>query len=101
MPPHLVAAALAVGNTVGQTAVAIPLVIVTRRICGRAAVQGAGHAALAGLAAGAVAAAAGVGVCLAVPASGKLAAAAVAAGRGQRARSSRSAWSPTSWTGAT
>jgi len=79
VPPHLVAAALAVGNTVGQTSVAIPLVLVTRRICGRAAVQGAGHAALAGLAAGAVGAGVGVAVCLAAPDGGKLAAAAVAA----------------------
>jgi putative peptidoglycan lipid II flippase len=79
VPPHLVAAALAVGNTVGQTAVAIPLVLVTRRICGRASVQGAGHAALAGLAAGAVGAGVGVAVCLAAPGGGKLAAAAVAA----------------------
>ena len=78
VPPHLVAAALAVGNTVGQTAVAIPLVLVTRRICGRAAVQGAGHAALAGLVAGAVGAGVGVAVCLAAPSGGKLAAAAVA-----------------------
>src|SRR6185437_2076451 len=34
LPPHLVAAAIALGNTAGQTAVAIPLVLVTRRICG-------------------------------------------------------------------
>ena len=39
--------------------------LVTRRICGPAAVQGAGHAALAGLAAGAVGAGVGVAVCLA------------------------------------
>lgn len=76
--PHLVAAALAVGNTVGQTAVAIPLVLVTRRICGRAAIQGTGHAALAGLAAGAIGAGVGVAVCSAVPVSGKLASASVA-----------------------
>ena len=44
-------AVLALGTTIGQTVVAIPLVFVTRRICGQAAVQGAGHAALAGLAA--------------------------------------------------
>jgi len=79
VPPHLVAAALALGNTVGQTAIAIPLVLVTRRICGPAAVQGAGHATLAGLAAGAVGAGVGVAVCLAAPAGGKLSAAAVAA----------------------
>jgi putative peptidoglycan lipid II flippase len=71
-PPRLVVAALALGNTVGQTAAAIPLVFITRRICGKAAVQGAGHAALAGLAAGAAGAAAGVAVSLAVPVHHKL-----------------------------
>jgi putative peptidoglycan lipid II flippase len=71
-PPHLVAPALALGTTIGQTAAAIPLVIATRRICGRAAMEGVGHAALSGLAAGAVSAAVGVAVCLAMPAGGKL-----------------------------
>ncbi len=56
VPARLVVAALALGTTIGQTVVAIPLVFVTRRICGPAAVQGARHAALAGL----VACAAGV-----------------------------------------
>jgi putative peptidoglycan lipid II flippase len=74
-PARLVVAALALGNTVGQTIVAIPLVIATRRICGRAAVQGVGHATLAGLAAGTVSAAVGVTVCLAAPTGGKLLAA--------------------------
>jgi putative peptidoglycan lipid II flippase len=78
VPADLVAPALALGNTIGQTAAAIPLVIATRRLCGRAAVQGLGHATLAGLAAGAVAAAVGVAVCVVVPADGKLLAAAVA-----------------------
>jgi putative peptidoglycan lipid II flippase len=78
VPPRLVVAALALGTTIGQTVVAIPLVIVTRRICGKAAVQGAGHAALAGLAAGAVGAAVGVAVSLAVPIHHKLEAAALA-----------------------
>ena len=77
-PARLVVAALALGNTVGQTVVGVPLVIVTRRTCGRAAVQGARHAALAGLAAGAVGAAVGVAVAVAGPESGKLLAAAVA-----------------------
>jgi putative peptidoglycan lipid II flippase len=71
-PPRLVVAALALGNTIGQTLVAIPLVIATRRIRGQAAVQGVGHAALAGLAAGAVGAAVGVGISVAVPVSHKL-----------------------------
>ena len=78
VPARLVAPALALGNTVGQTAVAIPLVIVTRRICGPAAVRGVNHATLAGLAAGTAGAAVGVAVCLVVPASGKLMAAALA-----------------------
>ena len=62
------APALALGNTIGQTAAAIPLVIATRRICGRAALQGVGHATRAGLAGGIVAAAVGVAVCLVAPA---------------------------------
>jgi putative peptidoglycan lipid II flippase len=78
-PPHLVPAALALGNTIGQTVVAVPLVFVTRRICGQAAVQGARHAALAGLAAGVVGAAVGVAVSLAVPLHHKLVAFALAA----------------------
>ena len=41
--------------------------LATRRICGRAAVQGTGHAALAGLAAGAVGAGVGVAVYLVMP----------------------------------
>ena len=41
VPARLVVAALALGTTIGQTVVAIPLVFVTRRICGPAAVQGA------------------------------------------------------------
>jgi putative peptidoglycan lipid II flippase len=77
-PARLMVAALALGNTIGQTVVAVPLVTVTRRICGRAAVEGTGHAALAGLTAGAAGAAAGVAVSVAIPADGKLLAAAVA-----------------------
>jgi putative peptidoglycan lipid II flippase len=71
-PPRLVVAALALGCTIGQTLVAIPLVIATRRIRGQAAVQGVGRTALAGLAAGAVGAAVGVAVSMAVPVSRKL-----------------------------
>jgi putative peptidoglycan lipid II flippase len=77
-PARLVVAALALGNTIGQTVVAIPLVIVTRRICGKAAVQGVSRAALAGLAAGAAGAAAGVAVSMAVPVHHKLEAFALA-----------------------
>ena len=77
VPSRLVVAALALGNTIGQTVVAVPMVIVTRRICGKAAMQGVGHAMLAGLAAGAAGAAAGVSVSLAVPMNGKLTAFAI------------------------
>jgi putative peptidoglycan lipid II flippase len=77
-PARLVVAALALGSTIGQTVVAIPLVIATRRIRGPEAVRGTGRAALAGLAAGAVGAAAGVAVSLALPVSHKLLAAGVA-----------------------
>ena len=76
-PPHLVVAALALATTIGQTAAAIPLVVVTRRICGKAAVQGVTRAALAGLAAAAVGGAVGVAVSLAAPAGSKLLAAGV------------------------
>jgi putative peptidoglycan lipid II flippase len=78
VPARLVVAALALGNTIGQTVVAIPFVIVTRRICGPAAVAGVSHAALAGLAAGAAGAAAGVAVSMAVPVHHKLEAFALA-----------------------
>jgi len=77
-PARLVVAALALGNTIGQTVVAIPLIVVTRRICGRAAVEGTGHAMLAGLAAGVAGAAVGVAVSLAGSGGGKLLAAALA-----------------------
>jgi putative peptidoglycan lipid II flippase len=48
VPARLEVAALALGNTLGQTVVAVPLIIVTRRIRGRAALDGVGHVALAG-----------------------------------------------------
>jgi putative peptidoglycan lipid II flippase len=77
-PPRLVPAALALGITIGQTVVAVPLVFVTRRICGPAAVRGTRHALLAGLAAGAAGAAVGVAVSKVVPLHHKLVAIAVA-----------------------
>jgi putative peptidoglycan lipid II flippase len=77
-PARLVVAALALGNTIGQTVVAIPMVMATRRIRGHAALQGAGRATLAGLAAGTVGTAVGVTICLAAPVSGKLLAAGTA-----------------------
>src|SRR5690242_4283094 len=78
VPARLVVATLALGTTIGQTVVAIPLVFVTRRICGPAAVQGARHAALAGLAACVAGTAVGVAISLAVPLDHKLVAAALA-----------------------
>ncbi len=72
VPAHLVVGALALGITIGQTAVAIPLVFATRRICGKAAVHGVGHAAIAGLAAAVAGAAVGVGISVALPVSHKL-----------------------------
>jgi putative peptidoglycan lipid II flippase len=71
-------AALALGTTIGQTLVAVPMVIATRRFRGPAAVQGIGHATLSGLVAGAAGAAVGVAVCLAAPTGGKLLAVGVA-----------------------
>jgi putative peptidoglycan lipid II flippase len=78
VPARQVPAALALGTTIGQTVVAVPLLFATRRICGPAAVQGAWRAALAGLAACAAGSAVGVGISLAVPLHHKLVAAALA-----------------------
>jgi putative peptidoglycan lipid II flippase len=62
VPSHLEVAALGIGNTIGQTAVAIPLVIATRRIRGKAALEGVGRATLAGFAACVAGSVAAVGV---------------------------------------
>ena len=78
VPARQVPAALALGTTIGQTVVAVPLLFATRRICGPAAVQGAWRAALAGLAACVAGSAVGVGISLAVPLHHKLVAAALA-----------------------
>jgi putative peptidoglycan lipid II flippase len=72
VPSRLVVPALALGNTIGATVVAIPMVIVTRRICGKAALQGISHAALAGLAAGTAGAAVGLAISKAAPVHHKL-----------------------------
>jgi putative peptidoglycan lipid II flippase len=77
MPARLAVAALALGNTIGQTAAAIPLVIVTRRIRGKAALHRVGRAALAGVAAAAAGAVAGLGASIALPTSHKLPAAGI------------------------
>ncbi len=71
-PARLVVGALAAGNTIGATGAAIPLVIATRRIRGKAAVQGVGRATVAGLVAGAAGAAVGAGLSVAVPVSHKV-----------------------------
>jgi putative peptidoglycan lipid II flippase len=71
-PSRLVVPALALSTAIGQTAAAVPLVIVTRRIRGKAAVQGIGRATLAGIAAAAAGAAVGGAVSLALPAGHKL-----------------------------
>jgi putative peptidoglycan lipid II flippase len=78
VPARQVVAALALGTTIGQTVVAIPLVFATRKICGPAAVQRAWHAALAGLVACAAGSAVGVAISLAVPLHHKLVAVALA-----------------------
>ena len=78
VPPRQVVAALALGTTIGQSVVAVPMVIVTRRLCGKTALQGVSHAALAGLAACAAGATVGVAVSLAVPIHHKLVAFALA-----------------------
>jgi len=67
-----VVAALAFGNTIGMIGAAVPLVIVTRRLRGKAAVHGVGRTTLTGLAAATVSAIVGVVVSIALPASGKL-----------------------------
>jgi putative peptidoglycan lipid II flippase len=67
VPGRLVVAALALGNTIGQTVAAIPLVIVTRRIRGKAALHGVGRASRAGLAAAAAGALAGLGASVVLP----------------------------------
>ena len=77
VPARLVVAALALGNTIGQAVAAIPLVIVTRRIRGKPAMHRVGGATLAGLAAAAVGAAAGLGVGVVLPTSHKLLAAGI------------------------
>jgi putative peptidoglycan lipid II flippase len=69
-PPHLTVEALALASSTGFILVSVPTVIATRRLRGRAAVAGLGHATLAGLAAAAAGAATGLAVTLALPAGG-------------------------------
>lgn len=76
---RLTVAALAIGNTAGLIVVALPFVAVSRRVLGKAAVQGVGRTTLVGLAAAVGGGVVGVGASLVLPASGKLAAAGAAA----------------------
>jgi putative peptidoglycan lipid II flippase len=70
VPAHLEVAALGIGATIGQTVVAIPVVVAVRRIRGKAVLDGARRATLAGFAACAAGCAAGIGVIAALsPAS--------------------------------
>ncbi|HEY3903262.1 MAG TPA: lipid II flippase MurJ [Streptosporangiaceae bacterium] len=71
-PAHLVVAALALGTSIGQTVVAIPVVIVTRRLRGAAALRDGRRAGLAGLVAGAAGAVTGTAVSVAIHAEGRL-----------------------------
>jgi putative peptidoglycan lipid II flippase len=69
-PPRLAVGALALASSIGQLAVAVPMVAATRRLRGPASVAGLGHATLAGIAAGAAGAAAGLAVTLVMPTGG-------------------------------
>jgi putative peptidoglycan lipid II flippase len=71
-PPRLVVAFLALGTSVAQLVVAVPMVLAIRRVRGQAAVEGVVRATLASLAACAAGSAVGLGVTLATPADGKL-----------------------------
>ncbi|MBO0832415.1 MAG: virulence factor MviN, partial [Actinobacteria bacterium] len=79
VPSRFVVGALGLGSTIGLTAVAIPFVLVTRRVLGRAALAGVGRATLAGLAAAAGSALAGGAVGLGLAGVGRLAEAGVGA----------------------
>jgi putative peptidoglycan lipid II flippase len=69
-PPRLTVGALALASSIGQLAVAVPMVAATKRLRGPAAFAGLGHATLAGIAAAAAGAAAGLAVTLVMPTSG-------------------------------
>jgi putative peptidoglycan lipid II flippase len=78
VPARWVVAMLSLATTIGQTVVAIPMLVLTRKICGGAAGRGSHRAALTGLAACTAGTAAGVAVSLAVPMHHKLVAVFVA-----------------------
>ncbi len=71
-PPRLTVAAVALGAAIGQLVVAVPMVVATRRIRGRSAVEGVGRAALASVAAGVAGGVLGLSVTLVAPPGGKL-----------------------------
>ncbi len=75
VPSRLVVPALALSTAIGQTAAAVPLVIATRRIRGKTAVEGIGRATLSGLVAAIAGTAVGVAVGVGLPADHKLLAA--------------------------
>jgi putative peptidoglycan lipid II flippase len=72
VPTNFVVGALALGNSIGMVGAAIPMVIITRRIRGRAAVEGVGRTTLTAIAAAVVSAVAGVSVTIAWPTTHKL-----------------------------
>ena len=71
VPSRLLVGALALGTTLGQSLVAVPLCYATRRLRGPAVLHGIGHATISGLTAAAAAAAVGVGLSVAIPFHGK------------------------------
>ena len=70
VPASWVVPALGLGNTIGLTVAGIALVAAVRRARGAVALRGVTRAGLAGLAGALAGAAAGLGVCAALPASG-------------------------------
>jgi len=71
-PPRLVVPALALGSTVALLAVSVPMMVAVERLRGPAALDGLGHATLAGITAGVLGSGVGVGITLALPSGGKL-----------------------------
>lgn len=72
VPARLVVGALALGNTIGVTLAAVPLVIIVRRIRGHDVMKGVIRATVVGLLAAAVGAGVGVAVSIALPVDHKL-----------------------------
>jgi putative peptidoglycan lipid II flippase len=72
VPAKFVVPALALGSTIGQTLTAIPMVLVTRKIRGSAAIAGLGRATIAGVSAAVAGGLAGVLASTVLHAHGKL-----------------------------